>query len=81
MYCINMTISYRPGAGDTKTEVLEQYRRVDRFLAGLETKAVVDAKYRAMEVVGLLLNMQNNVMLEVGASTLIKVKCVSGNIL
>ncbi|EDV25315.1 uncharacterized protein TRIADDRAFT_55241 [Trichoplax adhaerens] len=49
---------------DETEQLLRQYREVDRFKESAETKAVVDAKYQAMEAVDLLFNFRFNKRLE-----------------
>ena len=49
----------------TSDEKLKRYRDFERYEPSPETQAVINAKYKAMEVVELLLNLEFNTRLEV----------------
>ena len=49
----------------TIQDVLDAYRKKNRYLQSPETKAICDAKHQAMEVLDLFFNMRFNVRLEV----------------
>ena len=50
---------------DPDAAIISEYRAKGRFEPNRENQAIVDAKYKAMQVVDLLLNLEFNSRLEV----------------
>lgn len=68
LVCFDVPIDYDvegKDKDDPDAAIISEYRAKGRFEPNRENQAIVDAKYKAMQVVDLLLNLEFNSRLEV----------------